>query len=116
MMLGVDKNYNLKAGDHINFGEGEYEDYTEFGDMEVLKDFNIQQEAGKYIKEHSTLSIYDFLSNLEEAGLVKKYEVKTFYIGSMSYDGNDFDWFENFSNEEVENNIDKWLNEEEDEE
>ena len=34
----------------------------------------------------------------------------------MSYDGNDFDWFENFSNEEVENNIDKWLNEEEDEE
>ena len=86
------------------------------GDMEVLKDFNIQQEAGKYIKEHSILSIYDFLSNLEEAGLVKKYEVKTFYIGSMSYDGNDFDWFENFSNEEVENNINKWLNDEEDEE
>lgn len=109
-------NYDLKAGDFINFDEGEYEDNHQFGHRQVLKDFNIQEEARKYIDEHEMLSIYDFLESLDKNGLTKPFEIKSFYIGSGFYDGNDFDWFENLSSEDVDARLDKWQDEEENEE
>ena len=105
-------NYDLKAGDYICFDEGEYEDNHQFGHRQILKNFNIQEEAKKYIDEHKTLSIYDFLECLDEKGLTKPFETKSFYIGSGFYDGNDFNWFDNFSSDDVEKRLYDWQDEE----
>ena len=50
-------NYDLKAGDFINFDEGEYEDNHQFGYRQVLKDFNIQEEAPTIAKIEGTFCI-----------------------------------------------------------
>ena len=113
------ENYDLYVGEIIRFGEGEYEDYYQFGDRIVLKNFNIQDEAKHYLDESKVIGIYDFLKRLDSKGLTKEVNDRTFYIGAGYVDNNqDFDWFENLSPEEVQKNIDDYYNErdEEDEE
>lgn len=100
------QNPNLKAGIHINFGQGDYDDYTEFGEREVLKDFNITEQAKIYLDNHSgskddPISIWKFLEWLDEQGFTKPYEILTFYTGSGFYDGEDFDWFDNYTPDQV---------------
>ena len=100
------QNPNLKAGIHINFGQGDYEDYSEFGEREVLKDFNITEQAKFYLDYHNgskddPISIWEFLEWLDEQGFTKLYKIFTFYTGSGFYDGEDFDWFGNYTSEQV---------------
>lgn len=111
--------YNLHVGEILRFGEGEYEDYFTYGNRVVLKDFNIQDEAKKYINESKIIGTHDFLDWLDSHGFTKEVEDRTFYVGSGYVDNNqDFDWFENLSAEEVQKNMDNYYNEvgEEDEE
>ena len=113
------ENYDLYVGEIIRFGEGEYEDYYQFGDRIVLKNFNIQEEAKHYLDESKVIGMYDFLKRLDSKRLTKKVNDRTFSIGDGYVDNNqDFDWFENLSPEEVQKNIDDYYNErdEEDEE
>ena len=111
-MLNKEDEYLLKKGEHINFGEGESDDYTEFGEREILKDFDIKEQANIYLNDHDKISIFNFLEWLDKQGFTKHYEIKTFYTGSGFYDGEDFNWFGIYSDEDVEKKIDDWVNSE----
>ncbi len=108
------ENYNLKAGELLELAEGEYEDYFVFIKRVVLKDFNIQDEAKSYIEEcGDTINLYGFIEQLDDKGFTKEIEVHNFYVSNGYVDNHqDFDWFGNFSEEEVKEHVDAYYNDE----
>ena len=97
------ENYNFKKGDAVLFGEGEWEDYTEFGHRVALKNFNLQEQATSYLKDKGgynpdKTTLFDFLEWLDKQGFTSPLKFEKIFCGA-GYSKYDFDFFGLISSE-----------------
>ena len=63
----LEDNHNLKAGELIEFEDGEYSDHQVWHPMRVVKDFNLKEAFDEYIKEHPD-QLEDYKANYSMFG------------------------------------------------